>query len=235
MTKDKLVWYASYGSNCFRERFHCYIRGGRYKDNITEHTGCRDNTLPFEEKNIIINHKLYFAKKSKSWDSGGVCFIGLDKDEKERTFGKMYLITQEQFADVVKQETRSAEDIEIDFDSAIKAGQTEVVNNSWYGNVLHLGTEKGCPIFTFTNSANLTDFNRPSESYLETIVKGVIVNYNLSPDQIQLYLLSRPGVINNYNEQELDEIIVKCLDEKNIITETTETSVAKGSCNDNLI
>jgi hypothetical protein len=221
MTKDKLVWYASYGSNCFRERFHCYIRGGRYKGNATEHKGCRDQRLPFDEKNIIINHKLYFAKRSKSWDSGGVGFIGLDKDEKERTFGKMYLVTQEQFSDIVKQETKCTEDIEIDFDRAKKAGYIEVLSNAWYGNVLYLGSERGYPIFTFTNSANLTEYNKPSESYLETIVKGVITNYSLSPDEIQFYLLSRPGIINNYNKQELEEIIVKCIDEKNTMTGTS--------------
>lgn len=220
MTKDKkLVWYASYGSNCCRERFHCYIKGGRYKGNTTDHEGCRDQALPLDEKNIIIPHKLYFAKRSKSWGSGGVGFIQLDKDEKERTFGKMYLVTQEQFSDIVKQETKGNKNIEIDFDAAKKNSPTEVLNNSWYGNVMFLGTEQGYPIFTFTNSLNLSDFNRPSESYLKTIIKGVMANFDLSADEMMLYMLSRPGVTDNYQKQELINIINECKVEKEVLTE----------------
>lgn len=65
---------------------------------------------------------MYFAKSSGNWENGGVAFIKTNLDEKKQTLGRMYLITKEQFIDVVKQETNFKGELMIDFDRAISVG-----------------------------------------------------------------------------------------------------------------
>lgn len=96
------IWYASYCSNLLAERFHCYIRGGCPKGSNKTYQGCRDKTLPIDNEEVYINSELYFAMKSSTWDNGGVGFIKVDFNPKPVTLGRMYLITKEQFIDVVK-------------------------------------------------------------------------------------------------------------------------------------
>lgn len=203
---NKYVWYASYGSNSLVDRFYCYIRGGQFQGNSTQYEGCKDKSLPLDEGSIIIPYALYFAKNSQSWN-GGVGFIEIDRNENEKTFGRMYLITKEQFADVVRQETKRTESISIDFDKAKSDGRLEILENSWYGNLLYLGAENGYPIFTFTHSSNLIRFNRPSEDYLKTVIKGIVANSNLNTAELVEYLLGRPGVANNYTAEQLNIIL----------------------------
>ena len=96
---------------------------------------------------------MYFAKKSESWDNGGV--IRTNFGSKIDTLGRMYLITKEQFIDVVKQETGDQANLSIDFDKAIENGSLVFKERSWYGNIIYLGTQYNSPIFTFKISTIL--------------------------------------------------------------------------------
>jgi len=136
-----LVWYASYGSNIFRQRFDCYIKGGRIAGNNRIYTGARDTTPPLSAQNINIPYQLYFAKTSVKWNGGGVGFIRHERDGKNYTLGKMYLITRQQFNDVVRQESNLRQNIEIDFESLQRQGQQNVINNVWYGRMPTWGIE----------------------------------------------------------------------------------------------
>ncbi|RAV97609.1 hypothetical protein [Pseudochryseolinea flava] len=207
LTKNEYIWYASYGSNCFRERFYCYLRGGQTDGNSTVYPGCSDKSLPLDERNLLIPHALYFAKQSASWENGGVGFIRHQKNENEKTFGKMYLITKNQFGEIVKQETKREENLTIDF---VKAQQQEtllILERSWYGMLLYLGTAANYPIFTFTNSSDSQPFVKPSSRYLKTISKGIQKNFDLNPDELVDYFISRPGISDNYTRQEIQEIV----------------------------
>jgi hypothetical protein len=113
----KLVWYASYGSNLKRERFMCYIKGGRPRGGAKQYLGCRDKRDPIESRPIPLNFELYFAGQSNTWrrgekDSGvpgGIAFIR-QNPERGPTLGRMYLITDGQFNDVVLQENAKKPD-----------------------------------------------------------------------------------------------------------------------------
>ena len=99
-----LVWYASYGSNLKKSRFMCYIQGGNPEGTTKIYEGCNNKQPPRKDKSIIIPHELYFSKQSSTWENKGVAFITIKRNESSITYGRMYLITKQQFMEVVRQE-----------------------------------------------------------------------------------------------------------------------------------
>ena len=189
--KVEKVWYASYGSNLLEKRFSCYIAGGTPEGAQREYEGCTDKTLPEESKPIIINAELYFARKSKTWHGGGVAFINSEFNSKVKTFGRMYLITAQQFAEVVKQEIRLEEDLVLDLEELAEKGSLLLNERSWYNKLLFLRREAGYPIFTFTNKDYLKDeINPPHETYFNTISAGLKETYGMTDVEIEGYLRS---------------------------------------------
>lgn len=66
--------------------------------------GCRDSTAPFSTALHRIPHPLYFARQSRVWHHGGVCFIDHEKkvsEEQEHTLSRIYDISLDQFNDIV--------------------------------------------------------------------------------------------------------------------------------------
>ena len=194
-----LVWYASYGSNLLYDRFMCYIKGGYCKENDRYYEGCTDKTEPEYKRSIPIHHELYFAKNSPSWDDKGVAFIKSRRDEKALTHGRMYLITREQFTQVVRQENKkspSYSGITIDFEKTIAQGQS-MINEGWYRRVICLGKEDGYPIFTFTGYGEdgVIETNKPCEEYRKTIERGLKETYlGMTDEEIMDYLRKAGGI-----------------------------------------
>ena len=204
--KKEYVWYASYGSNINVDRFLCYIKGGQPIGSSEVELGCRDSSLPVEESTFIIDKPLYFAKKAAKWNSQGVGFIGHHQSDNV-TYSKKYLITNEQFLDVVKQENSG---VEYDFDLSELKGKGSIVfsNNSWYGNILYLGESKGYPLFTFTApwDMNEVELEKPSHSYLTTIINGLRKDY--SNAEVYNYFVNKPGIKGYYSTEELASLIL---------------------------
>ncbi|WP_422356187.1 hypothetical protein [Roseivirga pacifica] len=203
------IWYASYGSNMQMERFLCYIRGGQPKGRMDYYKGCRDKTPPEDNEELYITSRLYFAKKSKGWNNGGVGFISNEFNSKNQTLARMYLITKEQFTDVIKQETKYDGELTIDFDKCAKNGSLVFKDPSWYGNLIYLGEQYGKSIFTFTSKIDFSDqINKPNDSYLKTIIEGIKETFpNFNEDDICEYLLPIEGINNHYNEEQLINLI----------------------------
>lgn len=200
------VWYASYGSNLNRDRFLCYIKGGSPKGSTRVEPGCRDRSLPKDESVFTIHYPFYFAKEASGWQSKGVGFIGHSYDSKTITLSKKYLITDEQFFDVVKQENGGL-DCEFDLHDVIRKGSFVFRKNAWYGKILYLGEDRGYPIFTFTAPWQMSDaeYNQPSKEYLSTIIKGLKTDY--SNEEIFAYFKGRPGIEGYYSDEELTDLI----------------------------
>lgn len=206
MKKENYVWYASYGSNLSKDRFLCYIRGGKPKGAEKVEVGCRDKSLPLEEATFIMNYPLYFAKNSVRWQNQGVGFIGLIKDKRYETYSRKYLITTEQFVDVVKQENNGVE-LEIDFNE-VKAAGSMTLRDSWYGTILYLGEEDGYSIFTFTGDFDLdVPFSKPSKEYIRMIIEGLKKTIKLDNLEIINYLCTKPGIESNYSRQDLEKLM----------------------------
>lgn len=160
----KYVWYACYGSNLLRERFMYYIEGGECELNGAAYTGCTDKSEPIEDRPLTIPHEMYFGNRSSAWEGGGVAFLKPDKDEKATTLGRMYLITEEQYKEVQKQE------------------------GLWYKKGICLGSLNGVEIMTFTNSS-IYFKNLPRQKYIEVIEKGLKEAYpEMTQGEIKSYL-----------------------------------------------
>lgn len=202
------MWYASYGSNLWEERFWCYIRGGQPQGAAKSYPGCTDKTLPTDKEEIYICSEMYFAKSSGNWEKGGVAFVKTNFDGDQRTLGRMYLITKEQFIDVVKQETDFKGELMIDFGKAISDGSLVFRESSWYGNIIFLGNQYDNPIFTFTHQSNILPTTKPSNNYLRTIVRGIHETYeHLNTAEIVDYLISKQGVAGNYSREDLEKLV----------------------------
>ncbi|WP_223590644.1 hypothetical protein [Neobacillus bataviensis] len=204
--EPQYVWYASYGSNINAERFLCYIKGGRPVGSAKVEIGCKDPSLPIDETTFTINLPLYFAKEAGKWESQGVAFLGLNQNTEYKTLSKKYLITTDQFLDVVKQENNGVE-FNLDLNEVKTAGSKIFRRQSWYGNVMYLGEDNGYPIFTFTAPWDIKDveWKKPSRPYLLTIVNGLKKDF--SEEEIYNYFKNKPGIKENYADEELAAII----------------------------
>lgn len=203
---SEYIWYASYGSNLSRDRFLCYIKGGKPEGSSKVELGCRDRSLPIDESTYIMNFPLYFAKESERWQKQGVAFIGLKKDESYHTYSRKYLITVEQFFDIVKQENNGTV-LDIDITEVIKNG-VKTYRDSWYGTLLYLGEDDGYPIITFTSDFDLdVPYNKPSQEYLCMIISGLKTTLELEKNDIVDYISTKPGVINTYSKSEIERLI----------------------------
>ena len=200
------VWYASYGSNLNKDRFLCYIKGGSPFGSTRIETGCKDSSLPVAESPFIINYPLYFAKKAAGWQDQGVAFIGLKQAPDSLTYSKKYLITIDQFLDVVKQEN-SGLVFDMDLNEVKEKGSKIFRQNAWYGNIIFLGEDNGYPIFTFTApwDRSSVDVKKPSPNYLATIIKGLKTDY--TNEEILDYLQNKPGIKGFYTDDKLASVI----------------------------
>lgn len=183
-----LVWYVAYGSNVSATRFRTYIEGGFPPGRSTPHRGARDSTLWQRDSPVRIPHQLFFSGQSITWDGGGVAFVEPSASEVV-TFGRAYLLTAEQFQDVLAQESGREVGTEIDLAEAIEPGH-RVVGSGKYDRVVALGPMDGLPMFTFTTPDDVGSMPRtkPSPSYLETITAGLIESHGLTRHEIEAYL-----------------------------------------------
>jgi len=208
MKQPQKVWYASYGSNILESRFHCYIRGGKPAGATQTYAGCSDKTLPEDNRRVYINSEVYFAKKAKTWNGGGVAFIKNQFDKSVRSPGRMYLISTDQFVDVVRQEIGIEESLQIDLDKVRQEGSSIVKPQSWYGNIIFLGDEDGYPIYTFTSEVDLLDeLNAPNEHYLRTISNGLRETYGYSDADLANYFEQLTGVKDTEMEGAIKALI----------------------------
>jgi len=218
---SNLVWYVSYGSNLLESRFLCYIQGGTPKGAKTSYTGCTNKSSPQASEKCLIRHQVYFAKHSETW-CGGVAFIKsnpLPAYEK-KTLGRKYLITKDQFIQVIRQENaKDADDpsINIDFDVAEKKCQYLIGQGNqcqWYGRMINLGVSKGTYMFTFTAKwdDNFAQYTLPSDNYLKTMMKGLKETYRIADSKIVDYLSSIPGVHCKKTRKDLETLIKEVQD-----------------------
>ena len=194
--RPNLVWYASYGSNlCYERRFMCYLRGGTPAGSRERNPGCRDPTPPRDMKPVLLPFELYFASYAKSWD-GAPAFIRPGND-KHRAYGRMYLITDEQFNDVVLQENGrkpNGKRFVPSFEELNGIHEFRLPSNPLYGLLLRVDTQNGAPIITFTTARNLIS-GPPSEAYVKIIVAGLReTNPAMTDAEIAHYLLDAEGV-----------------------------------------
>ena len=108
-----------------------------------------------------------------------------------RSIARLWLLTEEQLADVAAQECALAPG-ELDVDvEAVVARRSVVLSTRRYGRLVHLGHRDGLPIVTMTSPS----FHGPAEPGVDylAIVRAGLAECGLSPDEAEDYLRRRPG------------------------------------------
>jgi hypothetical protein len=114
----------------------------------------------------------------------------------------MYLITDEQFNNVVMQENSKEPNgsrFVPAFNQLVSQLRCILPGNHWYGKLLNIGSEGGCPILTFTTArTDLLNPNAPAEQYVKVIASGIKETYSgMSDDDIVAYLYRAAGIHGN--------------------------------------
>ena len=191
---ERLVWYATYGSNLCEARFLRYITGGRPPGVSHSHAGARDKRAPRADMALALPHRLYFAGTSKVW-SGAPCFVDTDVTPDAFSHARAYLIGWEKSEDIVAQENgRPSVPIELGPDD-LAPGSTHQLGSRRYENVLCLGTLDGVPVLSLTSpwSMSSAEIDAPSIVYLKVLITGLREVHGLLDEEIVAYLGAAPG------------------------------------------
>lgn len=169
----KYVWYAAYGSNMNTDRMLCYIQGRKPEFANCKNRGCTDKSLPIKVKSRKFKGKLFFERSSDNWNGSAVCFVKVSdmKDTLNYFYTKLYLITEEQFIEIAKQE--GADDVLLD--EVIKSKGIIKNDRCFYGDIVYLGKTEGYPIVTFTSERfyERSDAFKIEQGYLFHVIKGL--------------------------------------------------------------
>lgn len=104
------------------------------------------------------------------------------------TLARAYLITTEQFQDVLAQESGRDVGTEVDL-AEVASGGSSVLGDGNYDRVVHVGGSDW-PMLTFTTPRSIEglSLNPPGQAYRETIVRGVVEAHGLSPADAERYV-----------------------------------------------
>ncbi|MCP4568408.1 MAG: hypothetical protein GY841_12595 [FCB group bacterium] len=177
--------------------------------------GCSDSTLPVKSRFCDIPYEMYFAEKVVFWENMAVSFISDIKNESTYTHCRMYLITADQFNDVVRQENAGFVDsssLAIDFEELKSNGSICLGpddKNRLYGKVLMIGEDEGFPVITFTSKWSSEDivFQKPGKRYLKTLMRGLRESETTSRDEILNYFSGLSGIKGFYSRAGLERVI----------------------------
>jgi hypothetical protein len=190
-----MVWYASYGSNLCAERFGCYIAGGTPRGATRPCRGARDTTSPRQDRPLEIPYPLYFAGTSKTW-AGAPSFIDIVESRAATTRARAYLITWEQFEDVVAQENGRGVTTPIALaPDDLAVGRGHPLGSGRYENLLCVGRDDVAPVLTITSPWTMAhaELGAPAPNYLRTMIDGLRESHELRDDAITAYLGAAPG------------------------------------------
>ena len=189
---DERLWYVAYGSNLYRERFRCYLSGGRPAGGARHYPGCRDPRPARDERPVTLPGGIYFGYTSRVW-GGGMAFY--DPALPGRAAARAYLLTHGQFRDVLAQEMRrdpgagALEDV--DLAEAVAHGRQRL-GPGRYETVLRVGEHAGHPMLTFTAPDPIPP-NAPTAPYLTMLGNGLREAHGWSAGRAAAYLAGRPG------------------------------------------
>jgi hypothetical protein len=184
------IWYVAYGSNLSRERFCYYLHGGRPDGNDRDYPGCRDPSDPMDSFGLLIAGGVYFAGRSSSWRAGMAFY---DPEAPGEVAARAYLITAEQFVDVLAQETLRSPGMALDLAPAFR-GDRYSNGVGGYPILVRVGGRGGVPLVTFTRDRrSASTLVAPAVVYLAAMATGLREAHGWSRTQIDRYLSALPG------------------------------------------
>jgi hypothetical protein len=198
------VWYASYGSNLSRDRFLCYLQGGRPEGASRSYPGARDRSTPADDRALTLPGEMFFGWESPTW-GGGIAFY--DAAAAGTTLARAYLVTEQQFADVAAQEMHRTPGADLDLSHVLEHSRHELGPGRY--EALHLvGELEGAPVLTFTTpDPTALQPNSPASAYLRMIVRGLREAHGLSDGELAAYLLGRPGLQADWDATRIGQLV----------------------------
>jgi hypothetical protein len=197
------LWYVAYGSNLSLQRFTAYLEGGRPVGGAREHPGSRDPRPPQRDVPLMISGGLRFVGVSSVWGGGMAIY---DAGAGGEVAARAYLITADQFVDVLAQEMRSEPGLDVDLTPARETGWHSL-GSGHYETVGHLGSRDGLPMFTFTSaSVDEHPVNAPSAGYLRTIALGLKESHGWTASVIGQYLARFPGAAGTWTDRAIEAL-----------------------------
>ncbi len=202
------VWYVAYGSNLSLERFRCYLAGGMPVGGVRRYDGCRDPRDAHATVSLHAPGGLVFSGRSTVW-GGGMAFY--DERRPGRVACRGYLVTVDQFADVVAQEMRRPPGG--DFSRSLAAvladgGSVQALGPGRYETLARIAVMGDAPMFTVTcgDVGNLEP-SAPSASYLRCIATGLREAHGWDAARSAGYLAGCPGVEGSYTFDDLVSVV----------------------------
>lgn len=195
------LWYVAYGTNLSRSRFLVYLQGGRPAGGARHHPGSRDPLVPARDVALMIPGGLRFVGVSSVWGGGMAIYdAGADGEVAARA----YLITAEQFVDILAQEMRLKPGLDVDLAPVREIGWHSF-GPGRYQTLGHLGIRDDFPMLTFT-SAHAEDHlvNPPSEGYLRTMALGLRESHGWASAHIAGYLSRFPGAAGAWSQRSIE-------------------------------
>jgi hypothetical protein len=183
--KMRKVWYAAYASNLLERRFLLYVKGGVLAENGRLHEGARNPADPERSVSLSMPGTVYFATESSTWGGGRALY---DPYTPGVAPARCYLITSEQFADVVAQEMQlppgSYDDEEI-IPSA--PGERVHLGDGHYETLVCVGMLDGYPVVTMAAPWKMSDVVQlsPAKAYRDVIVEGLHETFRLQQRELE--------------------------------------------------
>jgi hypothetical protein len=197
------LWYAAYGTNLSQERFRMYLHGGRPSPAGRDHPGARDPQGPQDDVALLVPGGIRFVGVSSILGGGMAVY---DADALGAVAVRAYLITAEQFVDVLAQEMRLEPRLEVDLGPVQETGWYSL-GPGRYQTLARLGSRDDLPILTFT-SANVDEHavNAPSPGYLRAMARGLQEAHGWPASRIGRYLAAFPGAAGAWTPTSIEAL-----------------------------
>jgi hypothetical protein len=197
------LWYVAYGSNLSLERFRVYLEGGTPVSGARGYPGARDSRGPVQDTSLLVPGGLRFGGVSSVWGGGMAIY---DPEAAGEIAVRAYLLTAEQFVDVLAQEMRLQPDLDVDLTAVSETGWHSL-GPGRYQTVAQLGDRDGLPMLTFTSAdVNHHPLNAPTAGYLRTIARGLRESHGWSGAAIARYLAQFPGVTGAWSPSSIERL-----------------------------
>jgi hypothetical protein len=184
------IWYVAYGSNLSRDRFRIYLQGGQPDGSGRNYPGCRNTSDELDSFGLLITGGVYFAGRSSGWGAGMAFY---DPEAPGEVAARAYLITTEQFVDVLAQETLRSPGMALDLTPAFR-GDRYSNGVGGYPILVRVGCRRGVPLVTFTRDRRRAlTLVAPTVLYLAAMATGLREAHGWSLRQIDRYLSTLPG------------------------------------------
>jgi hypothetical protein len=118
---------------------------------------------------------------------------------------RAYLITAEQFVDVLAQEMRLEPGLDVNL-SLVRETGWHSLGPGRYQTLAHLGTRDELPMLTFTSADVDHRVNAPSAGYLRTIASGLRESHGWTRTAIGRYLAQFPGVGGVWSPRSIESL-----------------------------